>query len=135
MAYSQPVKDSAGTVLSPATLSGDGPKSVARLPSAAGSANNMLVKAGPGQVYHINGHNAAAAVRYLKLYNKVDAPVAGTDIPFATFAIPASVPFQFNLQGLFFDTGIGYALVTGAADNSSAAVTAADILGLNITYN
>lgn len=128
------IKGGDGTTLLRAGNGKDGPILVARLPSAAGSVNATLVRAGPGRVHFINGLNAAAAVRYLKLYDTLIAPVVGTDTPFVTLAIPASVPFQFNLGGLFFTNGIGYGLVTGAADNSAVAVTAADILGLNITY-
>lgn len=111
--------------------------SVSRLPSAANSNNATVVKASAGWLFHINGHNAAAGVRYLKLYNKATAPTVGTDTPFLTLALPASSPFKFefpNVNGLYFSTGIGFGLVTGAADNDNTAVTAADILGLNIMY-
>jgi hypothetical protein len=103
-----------------------GPTSVSRLPSAANSNNATVVKASAGRVYHINGQNAAAGVRYLKLYNKATAPTVGTDIPFS---------FEFSsVSGLAMSTGISYGLVTGAADNDNTSVTAADILGLNIMY-
>ena len=110
---------------------------VARLVSAAGTDNATLARTGPRLVRQITGHNAAAAVRYLKLYNKATAPTVGTDTPVMTIALAASLPFniQFPEEGLYFSLGLGYGLVTAAADNSTAAVTAADIVGLNILYN
>lgn len=112
----------------------NGPSATSRLPSSAASVNATLVKASPGSVNTISGVNAAAAVTYLKLYNKATAPTVGTDTPFATLALSASSAFNLNLSGLQFSTGIGFGLTTGAADNSTAAVASGDILGLTITY-
>lgn len=106
-----------------------------RIPSAANSTNATSAKASAGLVKGFNGHNAAAAVRYLKIYNKASAPTVGTDTPVFTFAIPASSSFSFSFgDGLYLATGIAYALTTGAADSDNTAVTAADILGLNVLY-
>lgn len=111
------------------------PNLVSRLPSAANTNNATLVKNAPGEVHHINGVNATAGVKYLKLFNKASAPSPSADTPFLTLALPASAPFAFNFPGgLSFSIGIGYALVTGAADLNNTAVAAADILGQNITY-
>lgn len=107
---------------------------VARLISALNSDNAALVAAGPVRVSRIGGVNAAAAVRYLKLYNKAIAP-ASTDTPFITIALAASVPFSADLGGLLFRSGFGYRTVTGNADNDATAVTAADLIGLYITYS
>lgn len=106
------------------------------LPSAAASTNATLIKATSGRVAAITAYNASAAVRYLKLYNKASAPTVGTDTPVLTFAIgPAQ---QFNLAvmgvGIYFATGIAYALTTGSADSDTGALTAADVVGLNIVY-
>jgi hypothetical protein len=107
----------------------------ARLLSAANTDNAAVVKAAAGIVFAIQGVNAAAATRYLKLYNKATAP-ASTDTPIKTLALQASLPFSFSWLdlGLDFPLGIGYRLVTGSADNDATAVTAGDILGLNIDY-
>lgn len=117
-------------------LMGDGSFALThRLLSAAGSVNSTLVRAGVGAIATINGVNAAAAVRYLKLYDKATAPTIGTDTPIATFHLLASVPFSFSFpKGLAVALGIGYGFTTAAADNSTAAVTAADIACLNISY-
>jgi hypothetical protein len=81
----------------------------------------------------IIGYNASAAARYLKIYDKATAP-ASTDTPVLTFYLPALTAFAFDLN---HETalGLGYRLVTGSADNDANAVTAADILGMNIAYS
>ena len=106
-----------------------------RLLSAANTVNATIVKASQGRVYKIRGLNAAAAVRYIKLYDKATAPAA-TDTPTHTFAVPASAVFDidFGLIGVSFTAGISYRLTTGAPDNDTGALTAADILGLNVMY-
>ena len=109
--------------------------SVKRLVSAATTVNPTVVKASGGRVYKITGQNAAAAVRYIKLYNKATAP-AETDTPVITLAVAASLPFEFDFGdiGLYFDTGIGYRLTGANADADTTALTAADILSLNVFY-
>lgn len=106
-----------------------------RIPSAAATTNATSAKASQGKLYSVNGHNAAAAVRYIKFYNKATAPTVGTDTPVLTFACPATSSFSFQIpNGFLFTVGIGYGMVTGAADNSTAALTAGDVLGLNVMY-
>lgn len=109
---------------------------VSRIMSAGASTNATLAKGAAGVVYRISGLNAAASVRYIKVYNKATAPTVGTDTPILTLACAASAPFSFDLQpGVYFATGIAYALTTGAADADTGALTAADILGLNVVYS
>lgn len=111
------------------------PTASSRIPSAAATTNATSAKASAGRLYGVNGLNAAAAVRYIKFYDKATAPTVGTDVPVLTLALAASVPFAFNWPtGFVFATGIAYGMVTGAADNSTAALTAADVLGLNVAY-
>lgn len=108
--------------------------SVKRLVSAAASVNATIVKASGGRVYKITGQNAAEAVKYIKLYNKATAP-AETDTPVATFAVAASAPFTIEFDaGLYFSAGIGYRLTGANADADTTALTAADILSLNVFY-
>lgn len=112
------------------------PSTASRILSAAASTNATLAKSTPGRVFKISGHNAAAAVRYLKFYNKATAPTVGTDTPVLTFALAASTRFEIDLgiHGFSFATGIGYGLTTGSADADTGALTAADVLGLNIIF-
>ncbi len=112
-----------------------GATATARLLSAANTTNSTLVKNSAGRVFSIKGQNAAAGVRWLKLYNKATAPTVGTDTPVQTLVLPASAPFSFEWRnGYSFSTGIGFGLTVNAADNDTTAVTAGDILGLNIDY-
>lgn len=112
---------------------GTGGSSAGRLPSSAANTNPTVLKGSAGSVYSVNCTNAAAAVRYLKFYDKATAPTVGTDTPVLTIAIPVGA-FSLNLGGFPFATGISYGIVTGAADNNTTAGSAGDILGLNITY-
>jgi hypothetical protein len=102
---------------------------------SAATNNATVVKASAGQVYSIHACNINAAVRYLKLYNKATAPTCGTDVPVMRIPIPASnctptIPFPI---GAAFGTGIGFCIVTGAADTDNTA-TAANEQFVNITY-
>lgn len=114
------------------------PNANSRIPSSAASNNATVVKAAVGKVYQISGLNTNAAVRYLKLYNKATAPAPGTDnaLLLAVFALGATQVFNFSLGafGLYFPTGIGLALVTGASDTDNTGVGAGDILGLNVLF-
>lgn len=108
---------------------------VARLTSAAASTNATVAKARRGFLFGVLGHNAAAAVRYLKIYDKATAPTVGTDIPVLTIALPASTAFSLSIgNGLAFRNGISFALTVGAADADTAALTLGDVLGLNLIY-
>jgi hypothetical protein len=104
-----------------------------RLLSAAATTNATLVKGGNGTIRTIIGYNAAATARYLKLYDKVTAPTVGTDTPKWTIYLPPSTAFAFDLEH-YFGQGIGFGLTTGSADNDTGALTAGDVLGLNIGY-
>lgn len=118
-----------------AVAAAGGIPSTARLLSAANTTNGTNVKGSAGRVYAIQGYNAAAAVRYLKLYNKATTPAVGTDTPVKTIAIPGTTVFALDWPiGYSFATGIGFGLSTGSADNDTGALTAGDILGLNIDY-
>ena len=84
----------------------------------------------------MSGYNANVAVRYLKFYNKATAPTVGTDTPVLTIALAPSAAFNITFpMGRYFATGIGYGLSTGSADNDTGALTAADIVGLNVNYS
>jgi len=110
------------------------PVSVSRIVSAAASTNATSAKASAGDLHRIRGYNASAAVRYLKIYNKASAPTVGTDTPLLTYALAPSREFDINVAGVYFSTGIAYALTTGSADADTGALTLADVVGLNITY-
>lgn len=120
-----------------ASAASGGISTVARLPTAAASTNATSVKGSAGRVYFVDCVNASAAMRFLKLYNKATAPTVGTDTPFATFAIPAGQRLSVNWAdiGLYLSAGIAYAFTTGAPDADTGALTANDIVGLNVGYS
>lgn len=114
---------------------GPNPTSVSRIVSAAASTNATSAKASAGRLFSLIGYNAAAANRFLKLYNKASAPTVGTDTPLLTIVLPATTAFAIDFPSpIEFDLGIAYALTTGVADADTGALTAADVLGLNVVF-
>jgi hypothetical protein len=113
------------------------PATVSRIVSAAASTNATSAKVTTGDLHKITGYNAAAAVRYIKFYNKTSAPTVGTDVPILTIPVAPTAAFDIDFPngGMYFSTGIAYAMTTGSADADTGALTAADILGLNVVYN
>lgn len=111
-----------------------GASSTFRIVSAAASTNASSVKASAGNVGIVTGYNANAAARYLKFYNKASAPTVGTDTPIWTEYLAPQSKFSIPFAGLYFSTGIALALTTGSADADTGALTAADILALNVAY-
>lgn len=109
-------------------------RSASRILSAAATTNATSAKASAGYLHQVSGYNASASARYIKFYNKASAPTVGTDTPILTYYVPGSSAFVFDVPGLYFSTGIAYALTTGGADADTGALTAADILGLNVIY-
>lgn len=109
-----------------------GADTVSRILSAAGTTNATSAKASAGYLHKVVGYTAAASARYIKFYNKATAPTVGTDTPVMTFYLPASTAFALDLDGVYFSTGIAYALTTGSADADTGALTAGDVLGLNV---
>lgn len=110
------------------------PNATSRIVSAAASTNATSAKASAGDLYSIHGYNAAAAPRFLKVYNKASAPTVGTDTPVMTFALAAGQAFDIDCYGHYFSTGIAYALTVNAADADTTALTAGDIVGMTMNY-
>lgn len=105
---------------------------------SAGSTNASTVKTGAGNLYSIHAINTnASSVRYLKLYNKASNPTVGTDVPVATFAIPANsqgagFTITFSM-GPNFSAGIALAITAGVADNDTTAILANEVT-ITLTY-
>ena len=78
--------------------------------------------------------NNAAAVRYLKLYNKATAPTVGTDTPVITIPLPPQAAANVSfVQGIAFSLGLGVGATTGVADNNTGAPAANDVI-INLFY-
>lgn len=105
----------------------------ARMVSAAATTNATSVKASRGTVRTVQGRNAAAAPRYLKLYDKASAPTVGTDTPKKTIHLPAGADFIFDYD-IYFGNGIAYAFTTAAADADTGALTAGDVVCFSVDY-
>jgi hypothetical protein len=118
-------------ILSLLVLKTGAPESVsARLASVA-STNATLVKAKPAKVYRILAYNSNASARYLKLYNKITAPVVGTDVPLVTIVIPPSALYSQTFDvPISLSVGLAYAMTGGVADTDTTAITANDIQGV-----
>jgi hypothetical protein len=102
---------------------------------SAATTNSTFVRGAEARMYTIVAVNTAAAVYYLKLYDKSSAPTCGTDVPvftvpisFATAGIPTVVTIPGD--GLFFQQGVGFCLTAAAAD----ADTGAAATGVTISF-
>ena len=110
--------------------------SVYRLLSSLATTNGAFAKASAGRVYKIRGYTAAAAGKWLKLYNKASAPTVGTDTPILTLYLPPTsvIDIDFGAIGQYFSTGIALAITGASPDADTTAVAVGDILGLNLIY-
>ena len=111
-----------------------------RLVSAGGTTNATLVNGGYTKLHYIDLVCAAAAAKFLKIYDKASAPTVGTDTPVATFQlVPTGVnggKNQINLDAnpLHLKLGLAYALTGALADNDTTALTAADVVAKVATF-
>lgn len=96
---------------------------------AAASTNATITKASAGRLLGWSLANTTAAWVYLKLHNIATAPTAGAGVVM-TIGIPPNSKSEADLIcGAAFSTGIGYTIVTGAADTDATAVTANAVVG------
>lgn len=101
---------------------------------SAASTNADTIKASPGEVRGWYIFNAAAAARFVKLYNKASSPTVGTDTPLLTIGLSAGAAANIISEaGVEFDTGIAVAMTAGIADSDATAVALNDI-ALNVLY-
>lgn len=110
--------------------------SISRMLLSAATTNATVIKASGGRIGQIRGTNAVAAGKYLKLYNKASAPTVGTDVPVLTFVLRGNSDFVIDVSnlGIFFGTGIAYAITGIIADADTTALAAGDIIGMNVLY-
>lgn len=112
------------------------PNAVSRIVSAAASTNGTSAKASAGRLGPISAKNNAAYDIFLKFYNKASAPTVGSDTPVWTQVLPALTASIIDMpQGLYFSTGIAYALTKLVADADTTVLVAADITALNVSYS
>ena len=102
------------------------------------SDNATLVLAGPVTLSALAPINTTTTLYYLKLFDKVTAPVCGTDVPKWTVPVPYGASnsgggVALPTGGLLFSSGFGFCLVGGIADtdDSSAAPGVAINFGIS----
>lgn len=88
-----------------------------------------VVKATAGKLYHMTVGNAQASAVYLKIYNAASVTL-GTTSPALNYMIPASGTFNLSISdvGLYFSTGICFAVTGGQALLDSTALTTASVV-------
>jgi len=102
---------------------------------AAATTNATSVKASAGRITALvlTSPLVTATVRFFKLYNKASAPTVGTDIPVMTvpFVTAAtnggSVSLNISDLGIYFSTGIAYAITALATTADTTAVAAGEV--------
>jgi len=108
---------------------------------SAGASTNLteIADSGGCRIVSIAGAVARTSAVYLKLYNAADGSVTvGTTTPYITLPLPAGgtnpTSFQFDVNQVFASGACSLAMTTAVADNSTAALTAADVVGLTVIW-
>ncbi len=86
-----------------------------------------LVRSSPGMIDNYFISNAAAATRYIKIYNKTGA-VAATDTPALTLALPAGASANAANLGWRFNAAISIRATVNRIDTDDTAPTAGDVI-------
>ena len=136
-AQSIPVLVTNGSTISNATLSSANNSATLHQLISAASVNSTLVKSTAGRISGGVVANTTATWRFLKFFNKATAPTVGTDTPVFTVALAPNTTIGlgsvFDQYGLYFGTGITYAITGAAATNDTTAIAAGDIV-LSLLY-
>jgi hypothetical protein len=102
----------------------------AHFKSSTASTNATLIKGSAGSVFNIIVHNThggggSGSAVTLRFYDKVTAPVVGTDVPMIIIHIGASTSKELNFtSGITFKNGIAYSITDGDALLDATAVSA-----------
>jgi hypothetical protein len=94
----------------------------------------VLIKGAPAELAGFIISNTAAAVRFVKLYNKLTVGLA-TDTPVMTIQLPATsiTTISFGASGVDFPLGLSIRGCNLVADADATAPTANDIVA-NVFY-
>lgn len=116
-------------VVTPTPSASSGGFSTNTLIVSAATNNAAVIAAAAAGVGGIVASNSAASWRYVKFYNKSSAPAPATDTPFMVVPVPPGgtvvLPQSFHIR---FSTGLGIAIVAGAANNDNTAVGAGEVI-------
>lgn len=104
------------------TISG-GPVETLHQVITAATKNETSVTTGATRLRTFSLVNGVATLRFVKLYDKASAPVAGTDTPIATITMSPNSESNFSLPGggLNFSLGFAYAVTLGVANSDTTA--------------
>ena len=136
MANSRPVavasdQSAIPTKNSPTTTSGAGTHHF--LVSGA-TLNPTLVKVGAACINDIHLSNNSASWRYLKLFDLMNTPTIGTNVPIRIFGIPPGGVCNPNLgDGLKVGTGIAYGITANPPHLDQTPIGASEVV-VSMTY-
>jgi hypothetical protein len=122
-----------------ASLSAASAQSAPKHYLSTASTNCTLVQGGRTIVRNILPVNTTAVIYYLKLYDKLTAPVANSDTPVLTIPVPvgtaaATVPV-FSVDGFSFLNGMGFCLTGGVADNDNTNAATGVAINFGVSAN
>lgn len=126
--------------MTPLQTRNSGTATPVRIASAGASTNlTEIADSGGCRIVSIAGAVARTSAVYLKLYNAADGSVTvGTTTPYITLPLPAGgtnpTSFQFDVNQVFASGACSLAMTTAVADASTAALTAADVVGLTVIW-
>jgi hypothetical protein len=105
-----------------------GASTTAKIVSAA-TTNATNLKASAGRIIGWQLSNTTASWQFVKIHNQTTAPTPGASV-FFTIAIPPNGKSECSFEGgIGMGTGIGYTIVTGAADTDTTATTLNAVVG------
>ncbi|APR86763.1 hypothetical protein A7982_12112 [Minicystis rosea] len=92
-------------------------------------ASAQVARDTPGRVFGWHLANNSSSGAFVKLYDTLETPVVGTDVPTMTLYVPAGGAISAeHPNGLVFATGIHAAATTGASAGNTGAPTAGAVI-------
>lgn len=119
-----------GSSIDPATK----PASDFYLASCAANNNAQVIRSGKTDLHYLIAENTTGATIYAKLYNQTGTPAPATDAEAVVIPLRAGFTFIPFARPRYFSTGLGLALVTGAAVDDNTAPTAGAVIALSLGY-
>lgn len=102
--------------------------------AGTGDGDAQVILSTKGSLSMLVLSNTATTRRYVKLYDKATAPTA-SDTPVQRYEIPLAAANSSSVvvvpipeEGLTFNNGIGFRIVTVQADSDSTEATAGDVI-------
>jgi hypothetical protein len=93
--------------------------------NSAATTNQTLIKANPTVLITLTACNNGAANAFIKIFDKITAPVTGTDTPILTLTVPPSG--SVTVENIICNLGLGLAITNLVADLDNTAVAAGQV--------